>query len=158
MRTLLLIAILAVLLPATAQRTMRRDLKAKPTATAATADARLDTVVSPEAHTVEFNGYDKPLRSRRETFFATNNGTAPVRRLAFTISYYDLDRHLLHRASHNVEADIPAGEQRMVGVRSWDVQLAFYYTRTTVDHKSSKATPYDIEISIDTLFAAAPQP
>ncbi len=115
-----------------------------------------DTIAAPGIDRVEVKGYDKPLRSRRETFFTTNTGTATIRRIAFTISYYDLDKHLLHRASHNVGADIPPGETRMIGVRSWDVQQAFYYTRSTVGHKSAKATPYDVEIAVDTVFTATP--
>lgn len=115
-----------------------------------------DTIAAPGIDRVEVKGYDKPLRSRRETFFTTNTGTATIRRIAFTISYYDLDKHLLHRTSHNVGADIPPGETRMIGVRSWDVQQAFYYTRSTVGHKSAKATPYDVEIAVDTVFTATP--
>lgn len=152
MRTLLLIAILAVLLPATAQRTMRRDLKAKPTATAATADARLDTVVSPEAHTVEFNGYDKPLRSRRESFFVTNNGRIDVAAIAFTVSYFDLQQRLLHRQSRNIAVDIPAGETRQLNFPSWDLQQSFYYRLSTAPERVAQATPYDISVAVDTLF------
>lgn len=160
MRYFILLAAIAIAICGTAQRTTRSGLRPKAHAAESAAAVTLvyDTIVSPGSDIIDVKGYDKPLRSRRETFFATNNGSVPVRRMAFTISYYDIDRHLLHRASHNVEADIPAGEQRMVGVRSWDVQQAFYYTRTTVDHKSSKASPYDVEIHIDTLFAAAPLP
>lgn len=141
-----------------AQRTTRQRLQ--PRAEAASAPAVVkplyDTVVTPGIDRVEVKGYDKPQRSRRETFFATNTGDMPIRRIAFTISYYDLDKHLMHRAPHNVEADIPAGETRMVGVRSWDVQQAFYYTRTRVGAKNPKGTPYDVEIAVDTLFLARP--
>jgi len=161
MKRLLVPAIIAaaVTIACPAQRTTRRGLHTKAEAKeAAIQDIHpvYDTIAAPGRDIVEVKGYDKPLRSRRETFFVTNTGNTPIRRIAFTISYYDLDKHLLHRAGHNVRTDIPAGETRMVGVRSWDVQQTFYYTRSAVSHKSTKATPYDVEIAVDTLFTAAP--
>lgn len=158
MRSLIVIAAIVAAMVCAAQRTTRQQLHPRAEAATATAEVKppYDTVVAPGADRVEVKGYDKPLRSRRETFFATNTGDMPVRRIAFTISYYDLDKHLMHRASHNVEADIPAGETRMVGVRSWDVQQAFYYTRTQVGAKNPKGTPYDVEIAVDTLFVGRP--
>ena len=155
---LILIAI-TIALTCTAQRTTRRGLHAKSdTREVPASEVRpvYDTIAAPTAEMIEVKGYDKPLRSRRETFFATNTGNMPIRRMSFTISYYDLDRHLLHRASHNVGTDIPAGETRMIGVRSWDVQQAFYYTRSAVTHKNGKATPYYVEIAVDTIFTATP--
>ncbi len=101
---------------------------------------------------MEIKGYDKPLRSRRETFFATNTGEGTVGRLAFTISYFDTDGRLMHRASHNVDAPIPAGETRQIGLRSWDTQQAFYYERSAVPARTEQATPYRVSIAVDTVF------
>ena len=156
MKTKLFILICGILtLATTAQNTTRRGLKpaAEPSAMAADKKAALtDTVVSPEAHTIDINGYDKPLRSRRETFFATNTGEGTVGRLAFTISYFDTDGRLMHRASHNVDAPIPAGETRQIGLRSWDTQQAFYYERSAAPARTEQATPYRVSIAVDTVF------
>ena len=104
------------------------------------------------AGAIRLSGYDKPLRSRRETFFATNTGEGTVGRLAFTISYFDTDGRLMHRASHNVDAPIPAGETRQIGLRSWDTQQAFYYERSAVPARTEQATPYRVSIAVDTVF------
>lgn len=155
MKNLPVILALLIAMTCTAQRTTRRGLHAiKPDTETACPAVSYDTVAAPSTDIIEVKGYDKPLRSRRETFFATNTGSDTIRRIAFTISYYDLDKKLLHRASHNVRADIPSGESRLVGVRSWDVQQSFYYHGSTVSHRSNKATPYDVTITVDTVFTA----
>lgn len=54
-----------------AQRTTRNKLRpaAVMTAPAVSEDSVVyDTIAAPEPHTLDINGYDKPLRSRRETF------------------------------------------------------------------------------------------
>lgn len=147
-----MLIILSAVLSAAAQRTMRRDLKATPSTTAPSAAAAVDTVIDPEAHTVEFNGYDKPLRSRRESFFVTNNGRKDVCAIAFTVSYFDTRERLLHRQSRNLSVDIPAGETRQLSFPSWDVQQSFYYQRSTAPERVEQATPYEISVTVDTLF------
>lgn len=124
MKRILILTLLAMaLIPMAGQRTSRRGLKAavqEPQATANTAAlAATDTLVAPAPHTVDINGYDKPLRSRRESFFATNNSSRTVERMAITINYYDAKRRQLHQASRNVAADIPAGETRQISFPSW---------------------------------------
>ena len=140
---------------AIAQNTTRRNLQPVPGQASGAAPApavAYDTIVGPRAHLLDLNGYDKPLRSRRETFFATNNASAPVAAIAFTINYYDKSGRMLHSASHRTDVDIPVGETRQVSLRSWDEQQAFYYTHSAVPTRASQATPYDITITVDTIF------
>ena len=59
---------------------------------------------------------------------------------------------MLHSASHNVGADIPAGETRQMSIPSWDKQFSFYYRRSTTSQRAEQATPYDVSIKVDTLF------
>ena len=101
-------------LTAYAQTTTRHGLKPKNDAVeaAASASALIDTVANPAAHTVDINGYDKPLRSRRETFFVTNNGDRPTSSLAVTITYYDSSRRQLHSRHASLPLVIPVGETR----------------------------------------------
>lgn len=135
-----------------AQNTTRRNL------TKASVEANdnkimvCDTIVSPALHDVDINGYDKPLRSRRETFFATNNTQDRILSVAFTIKYYDMSGRQLHQQSRNVKADIPSKETRQISFKSWDAQQSFYYRHSTVPTRTDKATPYDISISVDTIF------
>ena len=92
--------ILCVLMLASAafgQRTTRHKLRPATAASAADASAdmvQLDTIVAPEPRMLGVNGYDKPLRSRRETFFVTNNSDAELASIAFTITYYDTSRRI----------------------------------------------------------------
>ena len=158
MKTKLFILICGILaLATTAQNTTRRGLKpaAEPSAMAADKKATLtDTVVSPEAHTIDINGYDKPLRSRRETFFATNNSKRTTEALAVTITYC----HTTHRPPHERKASLPlvrpAGETRQASLKSWDSQLSFYYIRSSVPARAEQATPYEVKITVDTIFFA----
>lgn len=144
--------VLATAITAAAQTTTRQRLRtAQPAAASATITA-VDTIARPEPHIVDVNGYDKPLRSRRETFFVTNNSRRDLRGLAFTITYYDSARRMLHSASHNVGADIPAGETRQMSIPSWDKQFNFYYRRSATSQRAEQATPYDVSIKVDTLF------
>lgn len=143
-------------LTAYAQTTTRHGLKPKSDAVeaAATASALIDTVANPAAHTVDINGYDKPLRSRRETFFVTNNGDRPTSSLAVTITYYDSSRRQLHSRHASLPLVIPVGETRQASLKSWDEQLSFYYLRSAVPSRAEQATPYDVKISVDTIFYA----
>ncbi|MCM1068132.1 MAG: FxLYD domain-containing protein [Muribaculaceae bacterium] len=151
----LIAALLIAALPLIGQRTTRRSLAVADTAASETAasDARkLDTIAAPAPHTVDVNGYDKPLRSRRETFFVTNNSDKDVRAIALTITYYDTKNRMLHSASHHVDTDIPARQTRQLSLSSWDKQFAFFYQRSAVPQRATQATPFDVKISIDTLF------
>lgn len=140
---------------AMAQNTTRQHLQPGATSgatAAATPSVSYDTIVGPRAHLLDLSGYDKPLRSRRETFFATNNASVPVASMAFTINYLDQSGRMLHSASQRVNVDIPAGETRQVSLRSWDEQQAFYYVHSAVPTRAAQATPYDITITVDTIF------
>lgn len=157
----IIIAVVLGLLACMGQRTTRRGLKALKESTIP--DASLyspysDTIVSPDKDHVEVNRYDKPLRSRRETIFVTNSGQTPIKRIAFTISYYDTDGKLMHRASRSQNTNIPAGETRMVGFRSWDVQQSFYYKGSTRTKNDTKATAYDVKIDVDTIYLSSDNP
>ncbi len=157
--TLLFILLAMLVLPIEAQRTTRRKLKAaKIESTVEQATTIVDTVIpnTLEAPAVSIKGYDKPLRSRRETFFASNNGKREICALAYTIRYYDTQDRLLHSASHNTSCIIPAGETRQLSIRSWDIQNAFYYRLSTVPERAAQATPYNVKISVDTVFLSRP--
>lgn len=150
-----LLLILSVATAAYADRSTRRNLHPQTSEGTTHSATAYDTVSSPEASAISVNGYDKPLRSRRETFFTTNNTDRNLARIAFTIRYFDARQRQLHQTKHNIPADIPAGETRQISVPSWDHQFNFYYIRSTIPQRAQQATPYDVRISIDTLFFEA---
>ncbi|MDE6206703.1 MAG: hypothetical protein K2M55_02735 [Muribaculaceae bacterium] len=152
MKKIVTVILLTIAVMAVAQNTTRKRLKAAAEPAAAPAVVVFDTIVSPDMHLVDINGYDKPLRSRRETFFATNNGKQPVEIMVFTVKYKDTQGRLLHSRQVRVPVEIPAGETRQVSYKSWDEQQSFYYRNSTVPTRAQQATPYDITIGLDTLY------
>lgn len=103
---------------------------------------------------VAVKGYDKPLRSRQESFFAVNTDSVDVDALMLTITYYDMADMMLHSARHRLSGPVPAGETRRMSVRSWDSQNAFYYYRSDVPSRAVRATPYKVTITVDSVFVA----
>lgn len=157
MKILVILSFIISALALQAQDTTRRGLRAKKAdaekaEAVVAAPAYTDTIVTPKPHTVDISGYDKPLRSRRETFFASNNADMHVSAMAFTITYLDRSDRQLHQRAERIDVAIPAGETRQVSFKSWDPQLAFYYIKSPVPDRARQATPYEIKISVDTLF------
>lgn len=111
--------------------------------------APTDSVVAAAAGAFTVSGYDKPLRSRKESMFVTSRGGADVTALRFTVGYTDMDGRQLHRRSLWVDADIPSGQTRRVAFPSWDGQLTFYYYRSRPSRASG--APYKVAVSIDSV-------
>lgn len=145
---LLLLALSGAPLSARRQNTTRTGLQ--PGRTESTAPRDSTIVAVPSANLV-VAGYDKPLRSRYETFFVTNNDTCEVRGLAITFTYYTPGGRMLHRASHSPIQTIPAGQTRQVKVRSWDVQQNFYYHLSPVPRRDG-AAPFTVTMKIDSVW------
>lgn len=153
MKTLPLVLAALVALSAAGQRTTRRNLRTADTTSAETAAPSLRPLAEPSADVFRISGYDKPLRSRRETFFASNHDSGGrVSRVALTITYLDVSGRMLHSRSVSVPCDIPQGETRNLSIPSWDTQQSFYFVRSTVPTRAAQATPYDVKIAVDTLF------
>lgn len=135
-------------------RTTRKSLKTSTEAQCGAIDyPKPVPVASPSAQDVSVKGYDKPLRSRRETFFVTNNyPSKTIYSLVFTATYLDSSGRMLHRRSEKVDCEIPPTQTRQIGVKSWDVQQNFYFVRSTVSSRAEQATPYDVTIAVDTVF------
>ncbi len=156
---LLLLTIAVAALTVTAQKTTRAGLHAKSSlaeasSTAIPETAEVDTVVNPAHHQLDINGYDKPLRSRRETFFVTNNTKQATKGVAVTITYFDSKNRQLHKRSAHLPLQIPAGETRQASLKSWDEQQSFYYEQSSVPARVDVATPYSVKIAVDTIFFA----
>ena len=153
----------AILLPgvsAEGQRTTRKNLtlasQSSPAEVSAAPEVALKPLAEPPTSEVSVKGYDKPQRSRRETFFVTNSLPSGecIKRVAFTITYLDSSGRMLHKLSRSVDCDIPAHETRQVGVKSWDEQFNFYYVNSTVPTRGGKASSYSITMKVDTVYVA----
>lgn len=98
------------------------------------------------------SGYDKALRSRRESFFVSNKlgGEDAIVWLEFTIGYYDMSGRELNSRRASLHCDIPAGATRNLTIPTWDTQQAFYYYRSQRPRRSV-ATPYNVKFTIDRI-------
>lgn len=127
-----------------AQRTTRKNLKLKEVADTI---AVCDTLTNPLTDIVVISGYDKPLTSHYETFFATNKGNTTITAINITFNYFDSQKRQLHSATRNIACLIPAGETRQLSISSWDRQKAFFYYRSPQPRR--QATPYSVTHSIN---------
>lgn len=149
MKLILLFSLILASVVAVGQNTTRKGVRApQPAQTAVSKDTKSALVAPSDAHSVDVNGYDKPLRSRRETFFVTNNEARSLTRMAFTITYFDMNGRQLHEEKHIVNVDIPSGETRQVSFPSWDKQQSFYYRRSAEPKLTEQATPYDVKVAV----------
>jgi|GEM_PF-924234 len=109
-----------------------------------------DTIICGEGD-VDLRGFHKPLRSRRESVFATNNTTFLIKGLFIDLTYTDTRGRTLHRQRRTVFMDIPAGETRRLDFPSWDRQQVFYYTNSTEPPRAD-GTAFDVRCHIDSMI------
>ncbi|MDE5772849.1 MAG: FxLYD domain-containing protein [Muribaculaceae bacterium] len=94
-------------------------------------------------------GYDKNAGSTSERWFVRNNSDRDIRSLTVEITYYDMSGKQLHQRDAVIYVNIPAGETRMVEVKSFDKQKNLYYYKSQPSRRAS--TPYDIRMRINSL-------
>lgn len=147
----LLLMTVVVALSLSADKTRRRHIKVKPEITvspaAITAPSTTDTICCGLDSLISRSGYDKPLHSRVETIFITNRLDRPLTHLSLSIIYRDMQGRQLHRATRQLDCNIPPGETRMLTFSSWDRQMSFYYHRSRPP-KRSPGTPFDISTTV----------
>lgn len=108
-----------------------------------------DTIAA-DTSTVAFYGYEKTLRSSRETFFVKNLTDLRIAAVTFTIEYLDSDGRQLHKRTETAPVAIPPGETRRADIRSWDTQCTFYY-HTSPPPRTS-AIPYRVAITPEAII------
>lgn len=128
--------------PVPATETVAKRTKA-PVPTRAVSDT-----VCPDSGMIVAAGFEKVLRSSRESVFITNNTSRPLEALKLDITYKDMRGRMLHRNAMWVEAEIPAGETRMVSFPSFDRQNLFYYHLSPLPSRASRATPFTVGIEV----------
>lgn len=146
----LFITILSAILSTSAvlgQHTTRSRLKPSRPAKSASEAVRDTVACAGDTAALVFSGYDKLLRSTKESFFVSNRTDSPVSRLIFNIEYLDMNRRTLDSRTDSVEIKLPPGGTRRVDIPSWDRQKTFYYYRSP-QPKTAQATPYRVRISL----------
>ena len=139
----LFITILSAILSTSAvfgQHTTRSRLKPSRPAKSASEAVRDTVACAGDTAALVFSGYDKLLRSTKESFFVSNRTDSPITRLIFNIEYLD-------SRTDSVEIKLPPGGTRRVDIPSWDRQKTFYYYRSP-QPKTAQATPYRVRISL----------
>lgn len=149
-RTILAVACAGVVvMTASADRTTRSRLRVRQQQTVNRLS--IDTIV-PSPGMVTLSGYDKALRSSRESILITNASRRRIKCVVMEITYLDTRGRMLNKRRVEVTVDIPAGETRQVTFSSWDKQKTMYY-RLTGKYRTSDGTPYDIRaIATGVLF------
>lgn len=147
---MLITGLLAIAVSAQRQRTTRGNVRRATPTHSASHKVEYDTIVSPDSAMVRLYGYDKPLRSSRETVFLSNLTRYDIRAVSVTTQYLDSKGRQFHQSTQHVPVEVPAGSTRKVDYTSWDLQQSFYY----VGSKRSRAagTPYHVRLSVDTIF------
>lgn len=118
-------------------------------------EAVADTIWSPSPDSVAVAGFEKTLRSNRESMYISNRSASSISELAVTITYYDMDGRMLHKTSHVVAEVIPSGETRLVDVPSFDRQGLYYYHLSPVPTRATRATPF--RVAVEVLYLLSPR-
>lgn len=129
-----------------AQHTTRSGLRVAPVKSA-NAPIGADTVATAaDSAGVNFSGYEKALRSTKESFFATNNTGQNIDSLSIEIHYMDMKGRQLDSRRVTVAVNLPEGDTRRIDIPSWDRQHVWYYYRSP--QPRTDATPYKVSVRL----------
>lgn len=127
------------------QRTTRQQLKLN---VAPIASERTDTIAEPS---VSLSGYEKTLRSSKESILVTNACADTIDAISLTIDYLDMQGRQIHRRTLELSSPDPIapGQTRQLEFRSWDSQRVWHYRLSQPTNPTGQATPYDIKATIN---------
>lgn len=114
---------------------------------------KTDTILAPDTTAVRLSGYDKTLRTTRESFFVTNSlpDSVAIVGLELIFDYTDMSGRQLHNVERKVKCYIPRGQTRRLDVASWDKQQTFYYYLSNPP-KRTQATPYRVKSIVKSVL------
>ena len=127
--------------------TRKGKLQAAPAKEQTAAAVAPSDTLSAESGEIVLAGYEKPLRSRRESLFATNNTASAVRAIEMELTYLDASGRMLHKRTLWTNVTLPAGETRNVNFPSWDKTQSFYYEGGAHPMRA-QGTSYDIRAKV----------
>lgn len=94
-------------------------------------------------------GYDKALRSAKESMFVTNLSSSTLTAVELDIIYNSVNGGtMLHRRHLRLSCEIPTNETRQLEWIAWDRQMRYYFHQTRVTPRSPRAIPYDVHITV----------
>ena len=106
-----------------------------------------DTLAANPDSLITFSGYDKTLRSHKETILAFNGSKDTITALSIKLTYLDMQGHQLHVRHVTLRQPLPPGERRMFTFPSWDKQNSYYFHRSEPGRlRYQSVTPYQIKI------------
>lgn len=157
MKRIIIAIILAAVLAGATDAAARWRRPVKPSTPAARASITAQAAVAEDTVVVDSGlitvaGFEKTLRSSRESMFVTNHTELPVCALQLDITYKDMSGRMLHKQSQWVSADIPPGETRMVAVMSFDRQNLFYYHLSPLPPRATRATPFKVWVEVPRII------
>ncbi len=153
MKYLVVLIFLVYSFTAYADKTTRRGLKVAPAKETVVKSDTLDLFV-PSPGMIRLSGYDKPLRSTKESIFVTNASRRTLRFIDLEITYFDESGRQMHKRNIKLSVNIPGGETRQLTFPSWDKQRNLYYVRSGKP-RISDGTPYSISAKV--IQAAYPR-
>lgn len=137
--------------PAGARRTTRKGLKAMESSSAAAKQPATYTMQPADSAAVSVSGFEKILRSKKESMFLTNNTADTIYRLTITLNYNDINRRQLHSRRESIDILLPPGETRKHDLQSFDRQGTFYYYLSRPPRSNSQATPFRVATRVDSI-------
>ena len=106
-----------------------------------------DTLAADPDSLITFSGYDKTLRSHKETILAFNGSKDTVTALTIMLTYMDMQGHQLHVRRVTLRQPLPPGERRMFTFASWDKQNSYYFHRSEPGRlRYQSVTPYRVKV------------
>lgn len=80
---------------------------------------------------IRFSGFDKVLKSNKESFYIKNNTDRTITSIVLYIDYRMPDDRQLTKRFLRLTCRIPAGERRKADIPTFDVQHSYYYKDST---------------------------
>ncbi|MDE5835715.1 MAG: hypothetical protein K2H50_01765 [Paramuribaculum sp.] len=146
MRLVFTILLIAATLSASADKTTRKGLKAITVKEQTVKTDSINTFV-PSPGMIRLSGYDKPLRSYKESIYATNATRRVLSYINIEITYFDESGRQMHKRNVKLNVHIPEGETRQITFSSWDKQRNLYYIKSGKP-RTSDGTPYSISAQV----------
>lgn len=152
MRLIVTLMLAIAVCAASAQNATRRLPAGRRTAHVTSGAAACDTLRGPVCDSIAVAGFDKPLRSVRESMCVTNSSSRPLVGLRVTIDYLDTAGRQMHRAVRDITVDLPPAQTRRVEIPAFDRTGALYYHASPLPRGVRHATSFDVSITVDAVF------
>ncbi len=91
---------------------------------------------------IQFTGFDKTLRSGKESFFIRNITDKVLTGVVLYIDYRTPDGRQLTKRFLKLTCSIPSGETRKVDIPTFDTQHSFYYMDS--EHRGRRGNPFKV--------------